>query len=90
MFADYFGTCTLPFETGFVHKFTKLTAEQIHAQYAVVVGLFVYFEDFVVYCFVVVVVVGSYVVVFNNIVTNRCFDLFFWNTHKHTSCGELF
>lgn len=72
MFADYFGTCTLPFETGFVHKFTKLTAEQIHAQYAVVVGLFVwfffYFEDFVVYCFVVVVVVESYVVVVNIIV----------------------
>lgn len=39
--ADYFGTRALAFESGFVQKFTKLTAKQIHAEYAA--GLYICF-----------------------------------------------
>jgi hypothetical protein len=37
MFAYDFGTGTFSFSQFFIHKFTKLTAEQIHAEYATIV-----------------------------------------------------
>lgn len=48
--ADYFGTRALAFESGFVQKFTKLTAKQIHAEYAA--GLYICFIYTVYICII--------------------------------------
>ena len=46
MLADYFGTRTFTFDSSVFHKFAKLTAEQIHAQYTVVLHIAWYFESY--------------------------------------------